>query len=123
MSRVHELGHPAAVVPGDVALPLPAGDPAGLHAAACALDRAASRALSTPTVRGTLGARLGAVWTGDAAAAARTEADELGRRSRRVVEGLSGTSRPLQTYAVMLSQTIARVRSLQRQWDALEAEH
>ena len=91
--------------------------------AARALDRAASRARATATVRGTLGPRLSAVWTGDAATAASSEADELGTRARRVVDALPAASRSLLTYAAALDHARARIRSLQRQWDALDAEH
>jgi hypothetical protein len=123
MSRAHEAGHSAVTVPGDVALPLPSGDVAGLRSAARSLDRAASRARATTTVSGTLGRRLGAVWSGEAASAARAEADELGCRARRVVDALPQASRSLMTYAAALEHAIARVRSLQRQWDALDDEH
>lgn len=123
MSRAHEAGLSAATIPGDVALPLPSGDVVGLRSAARSLDRAASRARATTTVSGTLGPRLEAVWTGDAAAAARAEADELGCRARRVVDALPQASRSLVTYAEALEHAVARVRSLQRQWDALDEEH
>ncbi|GGN03243.1 hypothetical protein GCM10009721_33180 [Terrabacter tumescens] len=123
MSRAPEAGHSAAAIAGELALPLPSGDVASLRAAARSLDRTAARARATTTVRGTLGPRLGAVWTGEAAAAARLEADELGARARRVVEALPGASRSLLTYAAALEHAVARVRSLQRQWDALDAEH
>ncbi|WP_330472832.1 hypothetical protein [Terrabacter sp. C0L_2] len=123
MSRAPEVGHSAAAIAGELALPLPSGDVAGLRSAARSLDRAAARARATTTVRGTLGPRLGAVWTGEAAAAARVEADELGARARLVVEALPGASRSLLTYAAALEHAVARVRSLQRQWDALDAEH
>ena len=123
MSRVHEVGHASAAIPGGVALPLPTGDVAGLRAAARSLGQAASRARATATVRGTLGPRLSAVWTGEAATAARSEADELGTRARGVVEALPAASRSLLTYAAALDHAQARIRSLQRQWDALDAEH
>ena len=123
MSDVHEGSHASGAIPGDVALPLPTGDAADLRAAARSLDRAASRARATTTVQGTLGPRLSAVWTGDAATAAHSEADELGGRARRVVGALPVASRSLLTYAAALDQAVARVRSLQRQWDALDAEH
>ncbi|WP_020144494.1 hypothetical protein [Terracoccus sp. 273MFTsu3.1] len=123
MSHVHDGGHASAAIPGDVALPLPVGDATGLRAAARSLDRAASRARATATVQGTLGPRLSAVWTGDAAAAACSEAAELGTRARRVVDALPAASRSLVTYAGALDGAVARVRSLQREWDALDAEH
>jgi hypothetical protein len=123
MSRAHEAGHSAVTVPGDVALPLPSGDVAGLRSAARSLDRAASRARATTTVSGTLGRRLGAVWSGEAASAARAEADELGCRARLVVDALPQASRSLVTYAAALEHAVGRVRSLQRQWDALDDEH
>jgi hypothetical protein len=63
------------------------------------------------------------VWTGAAAAAARGEADELGRRARGVVDALPAAAHALVSYAAALDHAIARVRSLQRQWDALDAEH
>ena len=88
MTRVHEGGRAAPSISGEVALPLPTGDGDGLRAAARSLDRAAARARATTTVQGTLATRLGTVWTGDAADAARAEADELGFRSRRVVDAL-----------------------------------
>src|SRR4051794_20773249 len=113
MSRVHEAGHAATTVAGEVALPLPTGDLLALRAAARSLDRATARARSTTTVRGTLGARLAAVWTGDAAEAARAEANELGSRSRRVVEALPLASHSLLRYAAALEHAIARVLSLQ----------
>ncbi|MBW8730967.1 MAG: hypothetical protein JF622_08265, partial [Terrabacter sp.] len=122
MSHVHDGGHASAAIPGDVALPLPTGDASELRAAARSLDRAASRARATTTVQGTLGPRLSAVWTGDAATAAHSEADELGGRARRVVDALPVASRSLLTYAAALDQAVTRVRSLQRQWDALDAE-
>lgn len=122
MSRVEEAGLPAAVVPGRTALPEPGGDPPALRRAAGSLDRAAARAASTATARGTLAAGLDAVWTGDAAAAACAEADELGRRSRLVVQGLSPTARALRTYAAALELAVARVRSLQHRWDELDVE-
>lgn len=122
MSRAEPGGHSAAAIPGEVALPLPSGDPQALRLAARSLERAAARAGSTTTVRGTLATRLDAVWSGAAAAAARDEADELGRRSRRVVDGLSPTARSLRTYAAVLELAVTRVRSLQRQWDGLDAE-
>ena len=123
MSRVHDAGRAAATIAGAVALPLPAGDVEGLREAARSLDRVAARARATLTVRGTLGARLGAVWTGDAATAAGAEAAELGRRCQPVVEALPAAARALLAYAAALDHAIARVRSLQRQWDALDAEH
>ena len=123
MMRVHESGGAAATIAGAVALPLPAGDVEGLRAAARSLDRVAARARSTLTVRGTLGARLGAVWTGDAATAAGAEAAELARRCHPVVDALPAAARALLAYAAALDHAIARVRSLQRQWDALDAEH
>ncbi|GAA2024771.1 hypothetical protein GCM10009740_13000 [Terrabacter terrae] len=122
MSRLDEAAHPAVTMPAELALPLPTGDPHSLHLSATTLERAFARATSTTTVRGTLSGRLDAVWAGEAAAAARAEADELGRRSRRVVGALSPTARSLRTYAAALESAIARVRSLQRQWDALDAE-
>ncbi|WP_235509186.1 hypothetical protein [Terrabacter sp. Soil810] len=123
MSRLHDAGYASPTVPGDVALPLPTGDVTALRAAARSLDRAAARARSTTTVRGTLAPRLGAVWTGDAAVAAGTEAAELGARARRVVDGLCVASRSLVTYAVAFDLAVAQVRSLQRRWDALDADH
>ena len=123
MSRVHDAGSAAASIAGAVALPLPAGDVEGLRGAARSLDRVAARARSTLTVRGTLGARLGAVWTGDAATAAGAEAAELARRCHPVVDALPAAARALLAYAAALDHAIARVRSLQRQWDALDAEH
>jgi len=72
-------------------------------------------------VRGTLGPRLSAVWTGEAATAARSEADALRTRARGVVEALPAASRSLLTYAAALDHAQARIRSLQRQWDALDA--
>ncbi|GAA2487339.1 hypothetical protein [Terrabacter carboxydivorans] len=123
MTRASEVGHSAPAIAGDLALPLPSGDVAGLRSAARSLDRAVARARATTTARGTLGPRLGAVWTGEAAAAAGAEADELGARTRRVVEVFPGASRSLLTYAAGLELAVARVRSLQRQWDALDVEH
>ncbi len=123
MSRVHEAEGAAAPIAGAAALPLPAGDVEGLRAAARSLDRVAARAGSTLTVRGTLGARLGAVWTGDAATAADAEAAELARRCLPVVDALPAAGRALLAYAAALDHAVARVRSLQRQWDALDAEH
>ena len=123
MSRRHDAGYASPTVPGHLALPLPTGDVAGLRAAARSLDRAAARARSTTTVRGALAPRLEAVWSGDAADAAHAEADELGRRSRRVVDALPAASRSVLTYAAALDHAMVRVRSLQRQWDALDAEH
>ncbi|WP_374968635.1 hypothetical protein [Terrabacter sp. BE26] len=122
MSRLHEVGHPAVTIPGSLALPLPSGDPHSLILSAATLERAFARATSTTTVRGTLGGRLDAVWTGEAAAAARAEADELGRRSRRVADALAATARSLRAYAAALETSIARVHSLQGQWDALDAD-
>ncbi|MEW1955170.1 hypothetical protein [Terrabacter sp. NPDC080008] len=78
MSRSPEAGNPAAVIPGEVALPRPSGDAQSLRRAAGSLDRAAARAGATATVQGTLAARLGAVWTGAAATAARCEAANWG---------------------------------------------
>lgn len=89
MRRVEEVGRSAAPVPGLAALPEPTGDPQALRRAAGSLERAAARAASTTTVRGTLATHLEAVWSGAAAAAARSEADALGRRARLVVDGLS----------------------------------
>ncbi len=99
------------------------GNVEGLRGAARSLDRVAARARSTLTVRGTLGARLRAVWTGDAATAAGAEAAELGRRCQPVVEALPAAARALRAYAAALDHATARWRSLQRQWDALDAEH
>ena len=67
--------------------------------------------------------RLGAVWTGDAATAARAEADELGRRSRGVVDALSAAAGSLLSYAAAVDHAVGRTRALQRQWDALDTEH
>ncbi|MBC9822952.1 hypothetical protein [Terrabacter sp. MAHUQ-38] len=106
-----------------MALPSPGGSPAELRSAARSLECEAARARSTTTVGGTLGSRLGAVWTGAAATAARSEADELGRRSRGVVDALTTTARSLLSYAAALDHAVGRTRALQRQWDALDAEH
>ncbi|GAA2742610.1 hypothetical protein GCM10009868_13220 [Terrabacter aerolatus] len=123
MSRVHDGGHAAPSISGEVALPLPTGDGEGLRAAARSLDRAAARAQATTTVCGTLAARLGSVWSGAAADAARVEADELGSRSRPVVGALPRTAHALVTYAAALDHATGRVRALQREWDALDADH
>jgi hypothetical protein len=120
---VPDVDRRSSGIPGEVALPCPSGSPGELRSAARSLDRAAARARSTTTVGGTLGLRLDAVWTGDAATAARSEADELGRRSRVVVDALTTAARSLLSYAAALDQAFGRTRALQRQWDALDADY
>ena len=123
MSRAHDTGAATGSVAGDRALPLPAGDPSALRVAARSIERVASRARATTTLRGTLGPRLRAVWTGAAATAAEAEATLLGRRSRDVVDALPAAARSLLAYAAAVDHAVARVRSLQRQWDALDDQH
>ncbi|KJK12357.1 hypothetical protein UB45_08775 [Terrabacter sp. 28] len=122
MSRVHEERRTGAVAGAD-ALPTPTGRPDELHHAARTLDRAAARARATTTVAGTLGPRLRAVWTGDAASAAEAEAHQLGLRSRGVVDALTVAAHSLRAYAVGLEIARRRALALQGQWDALELEH
>jgi hypothetical protein len=120
---VHEVGHASAAIAGELALPRPEGRPDDVRDAARRLDRAATRARATSTVRGTLAPRLRAVWTGAAATAAGSEADELGRRACEVVDALPAAARALLVYAAALEDAQRQVHSLQRQWDALDVDH
>ena len=123
MRAFHDVERAAATIAGEVALPRPTGRAEDLRHAARTLERAAARARATTTVHGTLAPRLRAVWSGDAATEAGAEADELGRRARGVVDALPAAARSLESYAAALDRALGRVRSLQRQWDALDADH
>ena len=123
MSRALQRELSATAVAGHDALPCPTGQPDDLRHAALALERTAARARATATVRGALGPRLRAVWTGDAATAAGAEAVELGRRARSVVEALPAAAHSLLAYAAALADAQRRVLCLQRQWDALDVDH
>ncbi|MER7073956.1 hypothetical protein [Terrabacter sp. NPDC000476] len=124
MSRPAAAGpDPPWPVAGAQALPAPTGRPAELRSGARAVARVAVRARATPTLRGELAPRLGAVWTGDAATAAVGEAAALAGRARAVVDALPAATHALLAYAATLEGVIARVRSVQRRWDDADEAH
>ncbi|GAA5032314.1 hypothetical protein GCM10023258_31160 [Terrabacter aeriphilus] len=124
MSHPAEAAHdPPGPVAGAQALPTPTGRPEELRSGARAVARVAARARATPTLRGELAPRLGAVWTGDAATAAVDEAAALAGRARAVVDALPAAAHALLAYAGTLEGVIARVRSVQRRWDAADEAH
>ncbi len=124
MSRVHEAGRAAAAIAGD-----------GRAAAARGRRRRPARgsAVAGP------GRRAGSLdphRAGDAGREARRGLDRgrgdcgrrRGGRARETVPSRRrrpprGRRAALLAYAAALDHAIARVRSLQRQWDALDAEH
>ncbi|EWS99651.1 hypothetical protein N865_21645, partial [Intrasporangium oryzae NRRL B-24470] len=99
------------------------GDAETLRAVAARLARAAAAARDTATVRGDAVRLLPEVWSGVAARTAVAEATELGRRSRRVLDGIPPASAELTRYAAALDRATTAVRALQREWDAAADEH